>query len=175
MIIDRLVKLMAHLVLFFPIIGLGQEESGEMVHIHCVLDSAAFEGSTSFNEMLFHLDTANLTWSSSNLINTEDEAERETASEEDIEEWENKKARMDNPYDYTSFVVEYDTYTLESLRGEIVLNRIEGTVARLNPPTPSISTLTGTCTSISREQAIDIYDSTIESIKAESGGRTQLF
>ena len=175
MIIDRLVKLMAHLVLFFPINGLGQEESGEMVHIHCVLDSAAFEGSTSFNEMLFHLDTANLTWSSSNLINTEDQAESETASEEDIEEWENKKARMDNPYDYTSFVVEYDTYTLESLRGEIVLNRIEGTVARLNPPTPSISTFTGACTSISREQAIDIYDSTIESIKAESGGRTQLF
>ena len=175
MIIENLIKLTATLLLFYPILGLGQEESEGMVHIHCVLDSIAFEGSTSFNEMLFHLDTANLTWSSSNLINTEDEAEGETASEEDIEEWENKKARMDNPYDYTSFVVEYDTYTLESLRGEIVLNRIEGTVVRLTPPTPSISTFTGTCTSISREQAIDIYDSTIESIKAESGGRTQLF
>ena len=175
MIIESLIKLTATLLLFYPVLGLGQEESERMVHIHCVLDSIAFEGSTSFNEMLFHLDTANLTWSSSNLINTEDEAEGETASEEDIEEWENKKARMDNPYDYTSFVVEYDTYTLESLRGEIVLNRIEGTVARLNPPTPSISPFTGTCTSISREQAIDIYDSTIESIKAESGGRTQLF
>ena len=175
MIIESLIKLTATLLLFYPILGLGQEESEGMVHIHCVLDSIAFEGSTSFNEILFHLDTANLTWSSSNLINTEDEAEGETASEGDIEEWENKKARMDNPYDYTSFVVEYDTYTLESLRGEIVLNRIEGTVVRLNPPTPSISTFTGTCTSISREQAIDIYDSTIESIKAESGGRTQLF
>ena len=175
MIIESLIKLTATLLLFYPILGLGQEEGEGMVHIHCALDSNAFEGSTSFNEMLFHLDTANLTWSSSNLINTEDQAESETSSEEDIEEWENKKARMDNPYDYTSFVVEYDTYTLESLRGEIVLNRIEGTVARLNPPTPSISTLTGTCTSISREQAIDIYDSTIESIKAESGGRTQLF
>ena len=175
MIIDRLIKLAVPLALFSPLTGFAQEENEEIVHIHCVLDNAAFEGSTSYNEMLFHLDTAKLTWSSSNLIDTENAGEGETANEEDIEEWENKKSRMDNPYDYTNFIVEYDTYTLESLRGEIVLNRIEGTVARLNPPTPSISTFTGTCTSISREQAIEIYDSTIESIKAESGGRTQLF
>ena len=175
MIIDRLIKLTTPFVLFSPILVLGQQDTEQMVHIHCVLDNAAFEGSTSYNEMLFHLDTAKLTWSSSNLIDTENAGEGETANEEDIEEWENKKSRMDNPYDYTNFIVEYDTYTLESLRGEIVLNRIEGTVARLNPPTPSISTFTGTCTSISREQAIEIYDSTIESIKAESGGRTQLF
>lgn len=175
MIIDRLIKLTATLLLFSPKPMLGQEEGDGIVHIHCVLDNAAFEGSTSFNEMLFHLDTMNLTWASSNLINTENGGEDGTASEEDIEEWENKKARMDNPYDYTSFVVNYDTYTLESLRGEIVLNRIEGTVARLDTPNPSISTFSGTCTSISREQAIEIYDSNIERIKTDSGGRTQLF
>ena len=175
MIIDRLIKLTATLLLFYPKPMLGQEEGDGIVHIHCVLDSAAFEGSTSFNEMLFHLDTINLTWASSNLINTENGGEDGIASEEDIEEWENKKARMDNPYDYTSFLVNYDTYTLESLRGEIVLNRIEGTVTRLDTPNPSISTFSGTCTSISREQAIEIYDSNIERIKTDSGGRTQLF
>ena len=175
MIIESLIKLTATLLLFYPILGLGQEESERMVHIHCVLDSIAFEGSTSFNEMLFHLDTMNLTWASSNLIDTENGGEDGTASEEDIEEWEKKKARMDNPYDYTSFAVNYDTYTLESLRGEIVLNRIEGTVARLNTPNPSISTFSGTCTSISREQAIEIYDSKIKRIKTDSEGRAQLF
>ncbi len=175
MIIDRLIKLTATLLLFSPMPMLGQEEGDGIIHIHCVLDKAAFEGSASFNEMLFHLDTMNLTWASSNLIDTENGGEDGTASEEDIEEWENKKARMDNPYDYTSFVVNYDTYTLESLRGEIVLNRIEGTVARLNTPNPSISTFNGTCTSISREQAIEIYDSKIERIKTDNGGRTQLF
>ena len=166
---------MAHLALLFPIMGLSQEESDDMVHIHCLLDKTAFEGSITFNEILFHLDTANLNWASSNLINAEDQGEEQTASEADIDEWENKKARMDKPYDYTNFVVNYDTYTLESLRGEIILNRIEGTVARLDTPNPSISTFIGSCTSISREQAIEIYDSKIERIKTDSGGRTQLF
>ena len=175
MIIDRLIKLTATLLLFSPMPMLGQEEGDGIIHIHCVLDKAAFEGSASFNEMLFHLDTMNLTWASSNLIDTENGGEDGTASEEDIEEWENKKARMDNPYDYTSFVVNYDTYTLESLRGEIVLNRIEGTVARLNTPNPSISNFSGTCTSISREQAIEIYDSEIERINTDSEERAQLF
>ena len=175
MIIDKLIKFTAALLLFSPMPMLGQEESEQMVHIHCVLDSAAFEGSTSFSEMLFHLDTANLTWSSANLIDAEDEGEEKTVTEEDIKVWENKKIRMDNPHNYTSFEVNYDTYTLESLRGEIVLNRIKGTVTRLDTPNPSISTFVGTCSSISREQAIEIYDSRIESIKTESGERTQLF
>ena len=60
---------------------LGQEEGDGIVHIHCVLDKAAFEGSASFNEMLFHLDTMNLTWASSNLIDTENGGEDGTASE----------------------------------------------------------------------------------------------
>tara|TARA_B100000427_G_scaffold2831_1_gene2781 strand:- start:232 stop:759 length:528 start_codon:yes stop_codon:yes gene_type:complete len=175
MIIDRLIKLALPLALFSPLTGFAQEENEEIIHIHCNLDNPAFEGSTSYNAMLFHLNTTNLTWSSSNLINAENKGEGETASEEDIEEWENKKARMDNPYGYTNFIVEYNTYTLESLLGEIVLNRVEGTVARLDTPNPSISTFSGTCTSISREQAIEIYDSMIERIKTDRGGRTQLF
>ena len=91
MIIDRLIKLTATLLLFSPMPMLGQEEGDGIIHIHCVLDKAAFEGSASFNEMLFHLDTMNLTWASSNLIDTENGGEDGTASEEDIEEWEKKK------------------------------------------------------------------------------------
>ena len=163
--------------LLFPVLSspsLGQEAHENIVHLYCLLDEPIVEGSAFYDEMLFHLDTVNQRWSSSNITNIEAEDTSE-AGEEEIQAWEDERDRIDEPYGHTNFIVNYETYILESLLGEIVLNRIDGVVRRLETPNPSIPTFSGKCNVISHTEAIDIYDATINAMKSNSESRTQLF